>query len=305
MHRVVGRGLIGHHVGTRTARLHPAHEFGEHIGRVADQCQRLRLAGRRPAFDGRQRIVDVMRLFIAIARADAEIGPRLVAFDGEAAGPRHHRRQGLGAAHAAQARRQDPPALEVAAVMLPPGLGEGLVGALHDALGTDVDPRPRRHLAVHHQALAIELAEMRPGRPVRHEVRVRDQHARRVRVGAEHAHRLARLDQQRLVRLQRLQCGDDAVEVVPGARRPADAAVDHQLVRVLCHVGMQVVHQHPHRRLGQPALGGDLGAGRGVDVAHVVAGVGHDAPSRVGAMSASVVRISASRGRSRPARASS
>ena len=40
---------------------------------------------------------------------------------------------------------------------------------------------------------------MLPGRPVRHQVGVGDQHARRVRVGAEHADRLARLHQQRLV----------------------------------------------------------------------------------------------------------
>ena len=35
--------------------------------------------------------------------------------------------------------------------MLAPGLHEGLVGALNDALGADIDPRPGGHLAVHHQ----------------------------------------------------------------------------------------------------------------------------------------------------------
>ena len=52
---------------------------------------------------------------------------------------------------------------------------------------------------------------MLPGRPVRHEVGVGDQHARRVGMGAEHADRLARLDQQRLVVLElasaRRRCG--------------------------------------------------------------------------------------------------
>ncbi len=91
---------------------------------------------------------------------------------------------------------------EIAAVVAAAHLDEGLVGALHDALRADVDPGARRHLAVHHQALAIELVEMVPGRPVRHEVGVGDQHARRVGVGLEHADRLARLDQQRLVRLR-------------------------------------------------------------------------------------------------------
>ena len=118
---------------------------------------------------------------------------------------------------------------------------------------------------------------------MRHQVRVGDQHPRRVGVGAEDADRLAGLDQQRLVGLELLQRRDDAVEVVPGPRRPADAAVDHELVRVLGHVGVQVVHQHPHRRLGQPGLGADLGAGRRVDVAGVVARVGHRRSPEVGA----------------------
>ncbi len=70
---------------------------------------------------------------------------------------------------------------EVAAIVLAAHLDEGLVGALHDALRADVDPGAGRHLAVHHQPLAIELVEVLPGRPVRHEVGVGDQHARRVR----------------------------------------------------------------------------------------------------------------------------
>ena len=67
---------------------------------------------------------------------------------------------------------------------------------------------------------------------------------------------LAGLDDQRLVRLQVLQARDDAVEILPGPGGAADAAIDHQLMRVLGHVGVQVVHQHPHRGLGQPGLGG-------------------------------------------------
>ena len=109
---------------------------------------------------------------------------------------------------------------EVAAIVLAADLDEGLVGALHDALRADVDPRAGRHLAVHHQALAIELVEMVPGRPVRHEVGVGDQHARRVGMGAEHADRLAGLHQQRLVVLERLQRRDDAVETRPSRARP-------------------------------------------------------------------------------------
>ena len=58
------------------------------------------------------------------------------------------------------------------------GSAEGLVGALEDPLRADVDPRPRRHLPEHRQPLGLEPAELVPGRPLRHEQRVRDQHAR-------------------------------------------------------------------------------------------------------------------------------
>ncbi len=126
-----------------------------------------------------------------------------IAFDGQAAGAGHDGGERLRAAHAAEAAGQDPLALEVAAIVLAAGLDEGFVGALHDALRADIDPRAGRHLAVHGQALLIQLVEMVPGRPVRHEVGVGDQHARRILVGAEHADRLAGLDEQRFVLVQR------------------------------------------------------------------------------------------------------
>ena len=192
----------------------------------------------------------------------------------------------LRAAHAAQPRGQDPAAGEAAAVMLAAHLDEGLVGALHDALAADVDPRAGRHLAEHHQALAIELVEMLPGRPVRHQVGVGDQHARRIGVGAEHADRLARLDQQRLVGFELAQRRHDAVEALPVARGTADAAIDHQLAGLLGDIGIEIVHQHAQRRLGQPALGREVGAARGADGAGVV-DAGHDGvlPSSAGSRS--------------------
>ena len=84
-------------------------------------------------------------------------------------------------------------------------------------------------------------------------------------MGAEHADRLARLDQQRLVGLEAAQRGDDAVEALPVARRAPDAAIDHQLARLLGDVGIEVVHQHAQRRLGEPALGRKRRAARRAD----------------------------------------
>ena len=154
--------------------------------------------------------------------------------------------------------------------MLAAHLGEGLERALDDALRADVDPAAGGHLAVHHQALAIERVEHLPIGPFGHEVGVGDEHARRVLVGAEDADRLARLDEQGLVVLEPLQRLDDGVVALPIARGAADPAVDDQALRVLGDLVVEVVHQHPHRGLGGPALGHDLAAAAGADVAAVV-----------------------------------
>ena len=189
------RGLIGDDVGPHAA----PHQLGEDLGGIAEQADRHRLPLSRGALDDRQRLVEAAGLQVEIARAQPHLDRDGLAFDREQRGARHGRRERLRAAHAAEAGGQDPLARKIAAVMPAPDLDEGLVGALHDALAADVDPGAGRHLAVHHQALAIELVEMVPSRPMRHQIGIGDQHARRVRMGAEDADRLARLHQQRLV----------------------------------------------------------------------------------------------------------
>jgi hypothetical protein len=159
--------------------------------------------------------------------------------------------------------------------MLAAHLGEGLVGALNDALAADIDPAARGHLAVHHQALAIEFVEMLPVGPVRHEVGIGEQHAGRIGMGAEDADGLARLDQQGLVALQPAQAGDDRVIALPIARGAADTAIDDQLLGLFGDFGIEIVHQHAQRGFGEPALRAQLGAAGGADVAAVVAAIGH------------------------------
>ena len=151
---------------------------------------------------------------------------------------------------------------EAAAEVLPPRLDERLVRTLHDALAADVDPRAGRHLAVHHQPLAVELVKVLPRRPLRHEVRVGDEHARRIDRRAEHAHGLARLHEQRLVLAERAQRGQDRLEARPVARRLADAAVDDERVGVLGDLGIEVVLDHPVGGLDQPVAAADRAAAR-------------------------------------------
>ena len=104
---------------------------------------------------------------------------------------------------------------------------------------------------------------MLPGGPLGHQVGIGQQHARRIDVGAEHADRLAGLDQQRLVCLQGAQALQDGLEAFPVARGLADAAVDDQRVGVLGDLGVEVVLQHAVGRLDQPVGAGDVGAARG------------------------------------------
>ncbi|MNX77150.1 hypothetical protein D3C86_1086760 [compost metagenome] len=254
-------GLVRDHVGAHIA----AHEFRQDLGGIAAQRHGDRPAFPRVSGDARQRIVEVARLFIDVARAQTEVDAALLAFDVQRARAGQGGGQRLRAPHAAQAGRQHPAARQPAVVVLAAGLDEGLVGALHDALAADVDPAARRHLAVHRQAAGIQFVEMLPGGPVRHQIGIGDQHARRVGVGLEHAHRLARLHQQCFVVVQFLERRDDLVVTIPVARGAADAAVHHQLLGVFGHVRVQVVHQHAQWRFGQPALGRQLIAARSAD----------------------------------------
>ena len=185
--------------------------------------------------------------------------------------------------------------------MLAPGFHEGFIGALHDALRADIDPGSGGHLAVHHQALAIQFVEMIPGGPVRHQVGIGDQDAGCVGMGADHGAGFARLHDQGFVGFKLPEAVADQIEVAPGARGAADAAIDHQFMRVFGHVRVQVVHQHPQRGFGLPVFGGQLGASGREDVALVLAGVGHvRSPVRARSdkacsMSESVVRRRAAR----------
>ena len=141
----MGAGLVGDRVGADSARDH----FGEDFGGVAEQADADRL-GRLG--DDVERFVDAGRAMIEVAGGEALFDRAFLDLDRDAMRPGHDRGERLRAAHPAEPGGEDPLALEVAAIMLAAHFGEGLVGALDDALGADVDPRAGGHLAVHHQA---------------------------------------------------------------------------------------------------------------------------------------------------------
>jgi hypothetical protein len=84
-------------------------------------------------------------------------------------------------------------------------------------------------------------------------------------VRAHDADRLAGLDEHRFVLAQLGQRAHHRVERAPAPGGAAGAAVDDEVIGTFGHVGVEVVHQHPQRRLGLPGPGGERCAARCAD----------------------------------------
>ena len=102
-------------------------------------------------------------------------------------------------------------------------------------------------------------------------------------MGLKDANRFARLHQQRLIFFQLFEAGNNLIEIFPSACRTADPAIHNQLMGVFGHVWMQIVHQHSHWGLGQPAFGGQIGPCGGKNITRILAGIVHGRPLGVGA----------------------
>ena len=77
-----------------------------------------------------------------------------------------------------------------------------------------------------------------------HQVRVRNQYARRFVVRAEHAHWFAGLHQKGFIVAQHLELTHDGVKRRPVPRGFSRSTVDHQVLRTLGHFGIQIIHEH-------------------------------------------------------------
>ena len=170
----------------------------------------------------------------------------------------HGDSEGLGPAHTAQAGGQGQGPGQGAAEALVSSGTEGLIGPLEDALGADVDPRSRGHLAVHHQPGALELSKVLPVGPLTHQHGIREQDAGSVRMGLEDTDSLAGLNQHGLVVTQSLQRLDDPIEARPVPGGLAAATIDDELIGVLGHLRVEVVQEHSVGSFLNPATAGQF-----------------------------------------------
>ena len=280
MERVVRGRLIGHDVGRKPA----SHQRRENLRAIAHKGHRERLAAALCVRAPSQRLVERRRRTIDVARFQTALDAGRIRFDRKADPFIHGRGEGLRTTHAAESPGQhDPPAQRSLKVSRRDG-GKGLVRSLENPLCADVDPRPRGHLAVHDQPAPLEIAKHVPRREATHEIGVRDQHARGIRVCREHPHRLARLHEQRLVVFQHAQRPADRVERGPIPRRFARPAVHHEVVGSLRDLGVEVVHQHPQGSFLDPSLAGFRCPARGFHEANL--------PSRMRAATFSMSAVS-------------
>ncbi|OPZ67232.1 MAG: hypothetical protein BWY82_02845 [Verrucomicrobia bacterium ADurb.Bin474] len=79
---------------------------------------------------------------------------------------------------------------------------------------------------------------------MRDQIRVGDQYARRIRMGFEDRHRLAGLDEKRLIIFQLAQSIQNSIESLPAASGFSLTSIDNQIHWTFSHFGVQIVLDH-------------------------------------------------------------
>ena len=179
--RIVRRSLIGENVRDHAA----IGEFRNDVGAIADQSDGDIFFFADGILQNAQRLIERGDHEIAVAGLQALLDALGIDVNSQKSRAGHGCGQRLSSAHSAHAAADDQLAGEIAAEMFFACGGKSFEGALHDALRADIDPRAGGHLAIHHQAGALQFVELLPVRPMADQVRVGDQHARRVFVRFE------------------------------------------------------------------------------------------------------------------------
>ncbi|ABA50058.1 hypothetical protein BURPS1710b_2184 [Burkholderia pseudomallei 1710b] len=254
--KIVRGGLVGDDIGHDAAR----EDRREHVGRVAEQADRDRLAARLRVADQRERLVEIARLPLEEAHLQPLVDARLIDLDDERRRIGHAPRERLRAAHSAEAGRQDEAPAQIVAEVALGDAREDFIGALDHALRADVLPVARREAAPADQVAAFQFVEMLCLRPLADQVAVRHHDERCARMRAQQRDRLAGLDDERLVLVHCAQRAHDRVVRRPVARGAAERRVDDQLIGILAD--REDVFQKTQQRLLAPAFAAQRIAGR-------------------------------------------
>ena len=162
----MSRGLVGNRIGAVAGvGFRFFGDFRKEVGGVAQKSDRDRFSFGVGFLDDIERLIQTVRLGVEVLCIKTELYGRRSAFDGKKRRTGHGRRQRLGRAHTAEPAGKKPLARQITAKMLPAHFRECLVGALDDALGADVNPGTRRHLAIHGQTFLIQFVKGIPVGP--------------------------------------------------------------------------------------------------------------------------------------------
>ena len=165
---------------------------------------------------------------------------------------------GLGAAHTAQAGRDEKPSAQVTVLrdteLQPSGIQKGVESAVHNALRPDIHPPAGSHLTVigytHlHGCMPVLLIIIQP-----YHHRIRNNDARRFGFRLEESQRMPAFDNERLVIGKDFEVLFYQAILHPVLAHLPRLAVGHQLIGVQGHVEVQVVVHHHLEGLGLYAV---------------------------------------------------
>lgn len=127
---------------------------------------------------------------------------------------------------------------------------------MYDSLTADVLPAAGGQPAPANQALPLKIVKILRIGPLTDDIAVGHYDERRFRMRLEKANGLARLNDQRLVRVHFLQCTDDCLVRRPIPRRASERGVNNEVLWILAH--REHILEQSQQPLLSPAPGAKL-----------------------------------------------
>ena len=164
--RIVRAGLIrqqiGHHAAPR--------EFGNHVRAISHQAYGSGFALANCVLQNAKSFVEIVHHHVAVAGLHTALDVLGVHVNSQKCSAIQRGSERLRATHSAEAAAGHELSSQIALKMFSRCRSKRFVGALQNSLGADVDPASGCHLAIHHQAGAVEFVEVLPVAPMSNQV---------------------------------------------------------------------------------------------------------------------------------------